>query len=253
LRLGGADGQRHGCALAGALPGHGVGERLPDQQPAGRPGTVAAGSRAGLVVPVLLRHRARAGRLRSLLRRLRPAHLAVRVAGMALRRSDIPATAAAFHNPDHVAVVIHNYRWRIGLAAGEPQFDVLEERLAAFPAISVPTITLEGDANRAPHPEPAAHPARLTGKHPHPTLHGGIGHNLPKEAPQDFAAAIEEADSFAWNATRLAVFAWNVKNCQAHVTLKKGAAMANSARVFCGGDLPPGARPLLPDPWCPVS
>jgi pimeloyl-ACP methyl ester carboxylesterase len=106
-------------------------------------------------------------------------------------------SAAAFDNPDHVAVVIHNYRWRIGLAAGEPELDVLEQRLAAFPAISVPTITLEGDANGAPHPDPAAYAARFTGKYVHRTLTGGIGHNLPQEAPLDFVHAIEEADSLA--------------------------------------------------------
>ena len=83
-------------------------------------------------------------------------------------------SAAAFDNPNHVAVVIHNYRWRLSLAAGEPQFDVLEQRLAAFPPIFVPTITLEGDANRAPHPEPAAYAARFTGKYLHRTLTGGI-------------------------------------------------------------------------------
>jgi pimeloyl-ACP methyl ester carboxylesterase len=106
-------------------------------------------------------------------------------------------SAAAFGNPDHVAVVIHNYRWRIGLAAGEPELDVLEQRLAAFPAIAVPTITLEGDANGAPHPDPAAYAARFTGKYVHRTLTGGIGHNLPQEAPLDFVRAIEEADSLA--------------------------------------------------------
>ena len=106
-------------------------------------------------------------------------------------------SAAAFDHPDHVAVVIHNYRWRLGLAAGEPQFDVLEQRLAAFPPIFVPTITLEGDANRAPHPEPAEYAARFTGKYLHRTLNGGIGHNLPQEAPAEFVAAIEEADSLA--------------------------------------------------------
>ena len=106
-------------------------------------------------------------------------------------------SAAAFDNPDHVAVVIHNYRWRIGLAAGEAEYEGLEQRLAAFPAISVPTITLEGDANGAPHPDPASYAARFTGKYAHRTLTGGIGHNLPQEAPLDFARAIQEADSFA--------------------------------------------------------
>jgi pimeloyl-ACP methyl ester carboxylesterase len=106
-------------------------------------------------------------------------------------------SAAAFDNPDHVAVVIHNYRWRLGLAAGEPELDALEEQLAAFPPISVPTITLEGDANGAPHPEPAAYAARFTGKYGHRTLTGGIGHNLPQEAPREFVRAIEEADRLA--------------------------------------------------------
>ncbi len=113
-------------------------------------------------------------------------------------------SAAAFDNPDHVAVVIHNYRWRLGIAAGEPQFDALEQRLAAFPPIAVPTITLEGDANGAPHPEPAEYAARFTGKYLHRTLTGGIGHNLPQEAPAEFVAAIEETDSFATNAKRTA-------------------------------------------------
>jgi pimeloyl-ACP methyl ester carboxylesterase len=106
-------------------------------------------------------------------------------------------SAAALDHPDHVAVVIHNYRWRLGIAAGEPRFDVLEQRLAAFPPISVPTITLEGDANGAPHPDPADYAARFTGKYLHRTLAGGIGHNLPQEAPLDFVQAIEEADSLA--------------------------------------------------------
>ena len=127
------------------------------------------------------------------------ARLIWRTASPAWRFDDatFERSAAAFDNPDHVAVVIHNYRWRLGLASGEPQFDVLEQRLAAFPAISVPTITLEGDANRAPHSEPAAYAARFAGKYLHRTLTGGIGHNLPQEAPLDFVAAIKEADSFA--------------------------------------------------------
>jgi len=99
-------------------------------------------------------------------------------------------SAAAFDNPDHVAVVIHNYRWRLGLANGEPRYDDLEKRLAEFPAITVPTITLEGDANGAPHPEPAAYAKMFTGNYEHRTVTGGIGHNLPQEAPQAFAQAI---------------------------------------------------------------
>ncbi len=99
-------------------------------------------------------------------------------------------SAAAFDNPDHVAVVIHNYRWRLGLANGEPKYDDLEKRLAESPVITVPTITLEGDANGAPHPEPAAYAKMFTGKYEHRTVTGGVGHNLPQEAPQAFAQAI---------------------------------------------------------------
>ncbi len=99
-------------------------------------------------------------------------------------------SAAAFDNPDHVAIVIHNYRWRLGLAEGETRYDGIEERLAAGPTIPVPTITMEGDANGAPHPPPAAYAAKFTGKYEHRTLTGGVGHNLPQEAPQAFAQAI---------------------------------------------------------------
>jgi pimeloyl-ACP methyl ester carboxylesterase len=102
-------------------------------------------------------------------------------------------TAAAFDNPDHVAIVIHNYRWRIGLAAGEPHYDDLERRLAKLPAIAVPTITLEGDANGAPHPDPSAYAGKFSGRYEHRTIEGGVGHNLPQEAPQAFAQAIADA------------------------------------------------------------
>jgi len=103
-------------------------------------------------------------------------------------------SAASFENPDHVAIVIHNYRWRMGLAEGDPKFDEHERRLAAQPLITVPTITLEGDANGAPHPEPAAYAKKFSGKYQHRTLTGGIGHNLPQEAPQAFAQAIVDVD-----------------------------------------------------------
>jgi len=99
-------------------------------------------------------------------------------------------TAASFDNPDHVAIVIHNYRWRLGLAEGEPRYDDLEKRLAEGPIITVPTITLEGDANGAPHPEPASYARKFSGKYSHRTIKGGIGHNLPQEAPQAFAQAV---------------------------------------------------------------
>jgi pimeloyl-ACP methyl ester carboxylesterase len=103
-------------------------------------------------------------------------------------------SAASFNNPDHVAIVIHNYRWRLDLAKGEAKYDDLEKRLAASPTIAVPTITMEGDANGAPHPEPAAYAKFFTGKYQHRTISGGIGHNLPQEAPQAFAQAIIDAD-----------------------------------------------------------
>jgi pimeloyl-ACP methyl ester carboxylesterase len=101
-------------------------------------------------------------------------------------------SAASFENPDHVAIVIHNYRWRQGLADGERKFDDLEKRLAESPVIAVPTITMEGDANGAPHPEPSAYATKFTGKYAHRTINGGIGHNLPQEAPQAFAEAVIE-------------------------------------------------------------
>jgi pimeloyl-ACP methyl ester carboxylesterase len=105
-------------------------------------------------------------------------------------------TAASFDNPDHVSIVIHNYRWRLGLAEGEPKYDDLEKRLAEGPLITVPTITLEGDANGAPHPAPSSYARKFSGKYTHRTLNGGIGHNLPQEAPQAFAEAIVEVDGY---------------------------------------------------------
>lgn len=99
-------------------------------------------------------------------------------------------SAAAFDNPDHVGIVIHNYRWRLGLAPGEPAYDALERRLGAAPAIAVPTITLEGDANGAPHPEPRSYAKQFSGKYIHRTITGGVGHNLPQEAPRAFAQAV---------------------------------------------------------------
>jgi pimeloyl-ACP methyl ester carboxylesterase len=99
-------------------------------------------------------------------------------------------TAAAFDNPDHVDIVIHNYRWRLGLAEGESKFDGLEKRLAEGPVITVPTITLEGDANGAPHPDPSAYAKKFSGRYEHRLIAGGIGHNLPQEAPKAFAEAV---------------------------------------------------------------
>jgi pimeloyl-ACP methyl ester carboxylesterase len=105
-------------------------------------------------------------------------------------------SAAAFENPDHVSVVIHNYRWRIGLAEGESKYDELEKQLAASPVIKVPTITLEGDANGAPHPPPQAYASKFAGKYEHRLITGGIGHNLPQEAPQAFTQAVVDVDGF---------------------------------------------------------
>jgi pimeloyl-ACP methyl ester carboxylesterase len=103
-------------------------------------------------------------------------------------------TAKAFDNPDHVSLVIHNYRWRLGLAEGEPKYDDMERQLAAGPVITVPTITLEGDANGAAHPDPGSYAKKFSGKYIHRLLSGGIGHNLPQEAPKAFADAIIEVD-----------------------------------------------------------
>ncbi|WP_341840388.1 alpha/beta hydrolase [Chitinophaga caseinilytica] len=105
-------------------------------------------------------------------------------------------SATSFDNPDHVSIVIHNYRWRLGLAEGEPQFDELEKKLAEAPPITVPSITMEGDANGAPHPPEKAYANKFTGKYRHIALTGGIGHNLPQEAPQAFADAIIEVDAY---------------------------------------------------------
>ncbi len=104
-------------------------------------------------------------------------------------------SAASFDNPDHVAITIHNYRWRLGLADGEPAYDELERRLAEAPAITVPAITLEGDANGAPHPEPSAYAGKFTGEYSHRTIEGGIGHNLPQEAPEAFVQAVIDVDA----------------------------------------------------------
>lgn len=105
-------------------------------------------------------------------------------------------SVASLDNPDHVDIVIHNYRWRLGLAEGEQKFDELERKLATAPVISVPAITLEGNANGAPHPDPAKYAARFKGRYSHRTITGGTGHNLPQEAPQAFADAIVEADGY---------------------------------------------------------
>jgi pimeloyl-ACP methyl ester carboxylesterase len=105
-------------------------------------------------------------------------------------------SAAALDNPDHVAIAIHNYRWRLATAEGDPRYDGLDKRLATAPDIAVPSITLEGDANGAPHPEPSAYAKKFSGKYAHRLIEGGIGHNLPQEAPQAFAQAVIDVDAF---------------------------------------------------------
>jgi pimeloyl-ACP methyl ester carboxylesterase len=105
-------------------------------------------------------------------------------------------SAASFNNPDHVSIVIHNYRWRLALTEGEAKYDDLEKRLAGSPVITVPTITLEGDANGAPHPDPSSYARKFSGKYSHRAVKGGIGHNLPQEAPVAFAEAVVEVDSY---------------------------------------------------------
>ena len=104
-------------------------------------------------------------------------------------------SARSLANPDHVGIVIHNYRWRLGLADGESKYASLEARLAESPVITVPTITLEGDANGAPHPDPSSYAKKFSGPYTHRLISGGIGHNLPQEEPKAFADAILEVAS----------------------------------------------------------
>ena len=105
-------------------------------------------------------------------------------------------TAQSFDNSDHVDIVIHNYRWRIGLAEGERAYEDLERRLAEAPVVTVPAVTLEGDANGAPHPDPASYAEKFTGRYRHRLIAGGVGHNLPQEAPEAFAEAVVEVDGY---------------------------------------------------------
>ena len=109
-------------------------------------------------------------------------------------------SAKSLENPDHVQITVHNYRWRLGLAEGEARYDEFEKRLAGGPVIGVPTITMEGDANGAPHPEPSAYAKKFSGKYSHRLVTGGIGHNLPQEAPQAFAQAVIDVDRAAGTA-----------------------------------------------------
>ena len=96
----------------------------------------------------------------------------------------------------HVSIVIHNYRWRLGLAEGEPKYDDSEKRLAAFPVITVPAITLQGDADGAPRPDPSSYAKKFSGKYAHRLIKGGVGHNLSQEAPQAFAKAVLDVDRY---------------------------------------------------------
>jgi pimeloyl-ACP methyl ester carboxylesterase len=105
-------------------------------------------------------------------------------------------TAASFDNPDHVAIVIQNYRWRLSLAEGDPQYDGLEQRLADGPVIAVPTITLDGDSDGvAPASDGTSYAAKFSGKRTHRVV-GGVGHNLPQEAPQAFADAVIDVSAY---------------------------------------------------------
>jgi pimeloyl-ACP methyl ester carboxylesterase len=105
-------------------------------------------------------------------------------------------TARSFDNPDHVDIVVHNYRWRLGLVEGEARYEDLERRLAQAPVITVPTITLEGDANGAPHPDPSSYAGKFSGTYAHRTITGGVGHNLPHEAPEAFARAVIDVSGY---------------------------------------------------------
>jgi len=141
-----------------------------------------------MVVPVLLRHRARRAGYAQYTHDF--AKQIWRLASPQWKFDDatFDRSAAALDNPDHVAIVVHNYRWRLGLAEGEPRYAALEQRLAQGPAI-----TIEGDANGAPHPQPEDYAAKFTGKYQHRTFSGGIGHNPPQEAPGEFVQAVVDA------------------------------------------------------------
>jgi len=105
-------------------------------------------------------------------------------------------TAASFDNPDYISIVIHNYRWRLSLAAGDPKHDALEKRLAAGPVIAVPTITLDGDSDGvAPATDGTAYAGMFSGRRTHRIIRG-VGHNLPQEAPRAFAQAVLDVDKY---------------------------------------------------------
>jgi len=103
-------------------------------------------------------------------------------------------TASSFDNPDHVAIVIDNYRWRLSLTKGEPRYDALEEKLSHSPPITVPSITIASDFDGAAA-DGAGYAQRFVGPHEHRILKG-IGHNVPQEAPEPFARALVDVDRY---------------------------------------------------------
>ena len=149
-----------------------------------------------MVVSILFRDRARARGLRKYLRDFNKLIWQLASPKWNFDDATFERSAKSFDNPDHVQIVIHNYRWRLGLDEGEPKYDEFEKRLAAAPVITVPTITLEGDANGAPHPEASAYAKKFSGKYAHRIVRGGVGHNLPQEAPREFAQAVIEVDGY---------------------------------------------------------
>jgi pimeloyl-ACP methyl ester carboxylesterase len=182
--------------MAGALQGHGLRERLSDRQPG--TGKMPLPPKAELqwwYQYYFATERGRAGYEKY---RHDFSKLIWQLASPKWNFDDatFDRSATSFDNPDHVAIVIHNYRWRLGSAAGEPKYDDLEKRLAEGPVITVPTITLEGDANGAPHPDASSYAKKFSGRYEHKVIEGGVGHNLPQEAPQAFAEAVVEVDGY---------------------------------------------------------
>jgi pimeloyl-ACP methyl ester carboxylesterase len=149
-----------------------------------------------VVVSVLLRDRTRTSQIRQVPARVREADLADGSPQWNFDDATFARSAGSFENPDHVDIVIHNYRWRLGLAESEAEYDELERRLASAPDLSVPAITLEGDANGAPHVDPGSYAGKFSGPYSHRTIDGGIGHNLPQEAPQAFADTVVEVHTY---------------------------------------------------------
>lgn len=193
MRLGSEDRQHHRGALAAALQGAGLGERLSDwEREANKIPLPPRAELAWWYQNYFATERGRAGYEAN---RRDFARLIWQTASPKWAFDDVTfdRSAASFDNPDHVAIVIHNYRWRLALAEGEPQYDELEMKLAQSPIITVPTITLEGDANGAPHPEAGSYAKMFSGKYLHRIVQGGVGHNLPQEAPNAFVEAVLES------------------------------------------------------------